>query len=182
MHIVDLVPEDAEHIDVLARVLLASFADLSPAYLPTIDAARAAINETFGEDRCSRLLLTGTGEIGGWIAGARAYGRLWELHPLVVTPQWRRHGFRLALVRDLARLVAARGALTLYASTSDEANRTNLFGQDLYLDPILALQRLRAVGDHPMNFYLKVGFSLVGLMPDAEGRGMPSIHFAMRVG
>jgi aminoglycoside 6'-N-acetyltransferase I len=182
MRIVDLVPEDTQHVAALADVLFASFAELSPAYLPTVEAARAAINETFGDDRCSRLLLTDSQEIGGWIAGVHAYGRLWEMHPLVVSPAYRRRGFGQALVKDLARLVAARGALTLYASTSDESNRTNLFGQDLYSDPLGALERLRAIGDHPMNFYINVGFSLVGVMPDAEGRGMPSIHFAMSVG
>jgi ribosomal protein S18 acetylase RimI-like enzyme len=98
-----------------------------------------------------------------------------------VSPRWRRRGFGQTLAKDLASLVAARGALTLYASTSDETNRTNPFGQNLYSDPIGALGRLRASGEHPTSFYLRVGFSLVGVMP-AEGRGMPSIHFAMNVG
>jgi hypothetical protein len=54
--IIDLVPEDTQRVNELADMLFASFAELSPAYLPTVDAAREAINESFGDDRCSRLL------------------------------------------------------------------------------------------------------------------------------
>jgi aminoglycoside 6'-N-acetyltransferase I len=181
MRIVDLVPENAAQIDEIARLLVESFADLSPGWVPTAEAAHDVIGHTFGGDKLSRVLLTDGDQVGGWIAGMHAYARLWELHPLVVSPRFRRRGFGRALVCDLVQQVAARGALTLYAGTSDETNRTTLFGRDLHADPIEAMRALRATREHPMDFYLKMGFSLVGVMPDAEGEGKPSIHFALRV-
>jgi aminoglycoside 6'-N-acetyltransferase I len=188
MRIVDLSERDAPRIAAIAaiaaiaEILVESFAESSPSYLPSTAAAREQIAESFGEGKLSRVLLTDEDEVGGWIAGAHAYSRLWELHPLVVSPKFRRRGFGRMLVQDLARQVAARGALTLYAGTSDESDRTTLFGKDLYSDPIGAMRELRATREHPIDFYLKMGFSLVGVMPDAEGKGKPSIHFALRVG
>ena len=33
---------------------------------------------------------------------------------------------------------------------------------------------------HAVGFWLRMGYSLVGITPDAEGTGMPTIHFAKR--
>jgi aminoglycoside 6'-N-acetyltransferase I len=72
-------------------------------------------------------------------------------------------------------LVAERGALTLLVGTSDETDRTTLFGADLYD------AKLRSIRSHPLDFYLKVGFTVVGVVPDAEGPGQPTITLAKRV-
>jgi aminoglycoside 6'-N-acetyltransferase I len=127
-------------------------------------------------------LLTQQGAVGGWVAGEHAYGSVWELHPLIVAPRYQRRGYGRQLVMDLAAQVEALGALTLFLSTSDETDRTSLFGIDLYEDPLEALRTLRSTRPHSIDFYRKLGFKLVGVLPDAEGQGMPSIHFAMRIG
>jgi aminoglycoside 6'-N-acetyltransferase I len=181
MPIVDLTPTDTNRIDAIAEILVASFADLAPDYLPTRDKALEEITDSFGDERISRVALTDAGEVAGWTAGAPLYGRLWELHPLVVAHAHRRSGYGRALVQDLARRVSARGGLTLQVSTSDETGRTNLFGCDLYDDPLARLRALKCTQEHPAEFYPRVGLSLVGVMPDAEGPGRPSIYFAMRV-
>ena len=35
--------------------------------------------------------------------------------------------------------------------------------------------------DHPAGFYLRMGFEIVGLIPDANGPGKPDILMAKRV-
>lgn len=181
MPIVDLTPADSHWINAIADILVGAFADFAPSYLATREDALEEIAESFGTQRLSRVLLTPDGQVAGWVAGVRAYGRLWELHPLVVAPEHRGQGYGRLLVNDLARQASSRGALTLQVSTSDETGRTNLFGLDLFRDPLLKLGALETTRDHPADFYLRVGFSLVGVMPDAEGPGCPSIYFAMRV-
>jgi hypothetical protein len=68
MRITDLLPGDAARIDEIARLLVESFADLSPGWVPTAEAARDVIGDGFGGDKLSRVLLTDGDQVGGWIA------------------------------------------------------------------------------------------------------------------
>jgi aminoglycoside 6'-N-acetyltransferase I len=86
-----------------------------------------------------------------------------------------------ALVRDLERLVGERGGLTLWAGSDDEHGETSLSGVDLYADIPGSIQGIRNLRGHPYDFYLKLGFRIVGVMPDANGRGKPDIFLAKRV-
>jgi len=67
--------------------------------------------------------------------------------------------------------------------SDDENDETTLSSIDLYADipgAIRGLKKLR--GDHPYEFYLRLGFRVTGVMPDANGRGKPDIFFAKRIG
>ena len=75
----------------------------------------------------------------------------------------------------------ARGALTLWLGTDDEDGSTSLSGVDVYPDPLEHLTRIQNLREHPYTFYLKMGFVLVGVMPDANGWGKPDIYMAKRV-
>ena len=44
------------------------------------------------------------------------------------------------------------------------------------------LPGLRTWRDHPFEFYQKLGFVIVGVMPDANGLGKPDIFMAKRLG
>jgi aminoglycoside 6'-N-acetyltransferase I len=100
----------------------------------------------------------------------------------VVAASHRRQGIGRALVADLERVVAARGALTLWLGSDDESDETSASGVDLYADVAGAIRGLKTLrGDHPLDFYLRLGFRVTGLMPDANGRGRPDIFLARRV-
>jgi aminoglycoside 6'-N-acetyltransferase I len=77
--------------------------------------------------------------------------------------------------------VRRRGGTTIYLGTDDENCRTSVGGVNLYPDVLGALQRIRNLGDHPFPFYAKVGFVIVGAIPDANGFGKPDILMAKRV-
>jgi len=36
-------------------------------------------------------------------------------------------------------------------------------------------------GAHQSGFYLKLGYKLIGVMPDANGRGKPDLYFGKRL-
>ncbi len=59
---------------------------------------------------------------------------------------------------------------------------TSLAGIELYPDPLEHLLRLEDRGGHAFRFYLKCGFVVTGVVPDANGFGQPDIHMAKRVG
>ena len=58
---------------------------------------------------------------------------------------------------------------------------TTLSGVDLYPNVLAHLANIRNLRGHPYEFYQKLGFVLVGVMPDANGPGKPDIYMAKRV-
>ena len=179
--IVDLA-SDARLIEPTAQLLLDVFRNRTEDW-QDLDSARQEVLASLAPDRISRVLVDESGGVLGWIGGISTYGgRVWELHPLVVTGSRRRLGIGRALVEDLERLVARRGALTLWAGADDEHGETTLSGTDLYPDIQGAIARIRNTGHHPYEFYLRLGFRIAGVLPDANGPGKPDIFLAKRVG
>ena len=183
MHIVDLRSEDGALVHQVAALLVESFAEHWPRAWPDLAAALAEVHQSFDEDRLSRVAVDDRGAALGWVGGISQYdGHVWELHPLVVSPTHRRQGIGRALVADLEARVRERGGLTLWLGTDDEHDQTTLSGVDLYPDVFGHLARIRNLRGHPYEFYQKLGFVIVGVMPDANGPGRPDIFMAKRVG
>jgi aminoglycoside 6'-N-acetyltransferase I len=179
--ILDLDAADEETIRQAANLLVEGFRDGWPQAWPTEEQALEEVLEALGEGRICRAALGEDGTVLGWIGGIPAYdGKVWELHPLVVRPDLRRRGIGSALVVDLEARVAERGALTLWLGTDDETYMTTLSGVDLYPDVLGHLANMENLRGHPYEFYLKLGFSIIGAMPDANGWGKPDIYMAKR--
>ncbi len=179
MRIDDLRHGDTEQITRVAEVLLAGFADHTPAAWPNLASALSEVRESLGADRISRVALDDAGAVIGWIGGISEYdGLVWELHPLVVAQDCQRQGIGRALVADFEERVRERGGLTILLGTDDEDERTSLGGIDLFPNPLEQLQRIRNLRRHPFEFYTKLGYALVGVVPDANGFGKPDILMA----
>jgi aminoglycoside 6'-N-acetyltransferase I len=182
MHIIDLSPADEPTIRQVAALLVDGFREHYPDAWPDLDSALEEVRESFAPDRVSRVALDDDGTVLGWIGGISQYdGNVWELHPLVVRPDRQRQGIGRALVADLEAQVRARGAITLWLGTDDEDNMTTLAGVDLYPNVLERAQNIRNLRGHPFTFYQKVGFVIVGVIPDANGFGKPDIFMAKRV-
>jgi aminoglycoside 6'-N-acetyltransferase I len=180
--IVNLVQENEKRIREAAEMLVQGFAAGWPQAYPDLDGALQEVREFFKPDRICRVAVDETGAAIGWTGGIRHYnGHVWELHPLVVREGFRNKGIGSALVRDLAAQVKQRGGLTLWVGTDDETNMTNLGGVELFPGVLDHLRDLRNLRRHPFEFYLKVGFEIIGVMPDANGPGKPDIYMAMPV-
>jgi aminoglycoside 6'-N-acetyltransferase I len=181
LSIADLVPGDEEAVRQVAQLLVDGFRDDWPEAWPDIDAALREVRESFGENRISRVALDRSGEVLGWIGGIPSYnGNVWELHPLVVRPDLQRKGIGSALVADLEERVRERGALTLWLGSDDDTGMTTLSGVDLYPNVLEHLANIENLRGHPYEFYQKLGFSITGAMPDANGPGKPDIYMAKR--
>ena len=69
-------------------------------------------------------------------------------------------------------------------STIDATNATTLSSVELYDDPIEHLKRidvLDKVRGHAYQFWQKAGYTVVSVLPDAEGCGIPCIKLAKRL-
>jgi aminoglycoside 6'-N-acetyltransferase I len=181
MEIIDLRSAGSSIIEAAAVLLHQSFSGRSIDW-QDLDSARAEVAASFGDDRISRAAVDAGGLLG-WIAGLSTYcGRSWELHPLVVAPSRRRQGIGRALVDDLERQATRRGVHTLWLGSDDEHDETSVSAVNLYEDIPGAIRGFRTLrGEHPAGFYLKLGFKVVGLLPDANGPGKPDIFFAKRL-
>jgi len=175
---------EAEELSLqVAGLLLEAFREHWPAAWPTLEAARQEVRDSFGLDRISRIAVDSDGSALGWIAGHEQYdGHAWELHPLVVHPAHQLQGIGTVLVQDFETQVRARGATTIWLGTDDEDNLTSLGGADLYPDVLERASKIRNLRSHPFGFYQKLGYAIVGILPDANGPGKPDILMAKRVG
>lgn len=118
----------------------------------------------------------------GWIGGIEQYdGRVWELHPLAVKPEYQGQGVGRALVADFEQQVRSRGGLTVWLGTDDENNRSSLSNVNLYTNVWEHIQNVQNLRNHPFGFYQKLGYVITGVLPDANGIGHPDIFMAKRV-
>lgn len=182
MQIIDLHPDNQEAIRQAANLLVEGFKEHWPNAWPNMEAALAEVRESLQSHRISRIAVDDDEVVLGWIGAICEYdGHAWELHPLVVHLDHQGKGIGRALVTDLEGLVRERGGITLYLGTDDEDNMTTLSGTDLYPDVTKHMANVRNLHRHPYEFYQKLGFVIVGVIPDANGLGKPDIIMAKRL-
>jgi len=177
-----LIVEDALAIEQVAGILVAGFAEHWPGSWPDLEAARAAVRASFVADRISRVAVDEHGMVVGWIGGMAEYGgHVWQLDPLVVRPDSQGQGIGQALVADFEAQVRSRGGLTIWLGSDDVDGMTSLAGVDLFPHVLDHLARIRNLRRHPFEFYQKLGYAIVGALPDANGLGKPDIFLAKSV-
>ena len=139
--------------------------------------------ERDGDGESLFLAAIESGEVLGWVGMLPSYcGRVYELHPLVVRHDQQRKGIGTQLVRALENAAKERGGLTLHLGADDErpGGETSLANTDLYDDLPRRISAFDA-GTHQAAFYMKLGFKIIGVMPDANGIGKPDIFMAKRL-
>ncbi len=177
MNIVDLDPENESAVKQAAELLV----DLLPEGWPTFEKALGEVRESFPDERISRIAVEDD-LVLGWVGAIKEYnGHTWELHPLAVRRDRQGQGIGRALVADLEQRVRERGGHTIMLGTDDERGETSLAGIELYPDPLEHVRKMENPGGHPYEFYQKAGYTVVGVIPDANGFGKPDIFMAKRI-
>jgi aminoglycoside 6'-N-acetyltransferase I len=182
LRIVDLASLGEAGREQAAEILVAAFKSSHPAAWPSLTEGRTEVAEALEPDRIARAALDDNGKVIGWVGGIDAYdGNMWELHPLAVAPQSQLKRIGTALVEDFEQQVLARGGNGVFLGSDDETAQTSLAGADLYPDILGSAANIRNVNRHPFGFYQKLGYVVVGLIPDANGFGKPDILMAKRL-
>lgn len=160
----------------VAAVLHAGFSGRSPAW-PTYTMAHAEVCAQSDPSNINLVARTAT-QIVGWIGAHPQYnGHAWELHPLVVAPAFQLQGIGRMLLNTLIHMLQSQQVNTLYAWSDDETQSTSLGGHTLYPDPLNHLANFQPTSHHAGGFYLRNGFVLSGVIPDANGTGKPDLLF-----
>lgn len=177
--IIDLNIENEKHLKQTAELLLTCFENS----WNTIEDAIGEVKESIDGQRLSRIAVDKENNVIGWIGGISKYdGNVWELHPLVVRKDCQNKGVGKLLVNDFEKQVVKKGGITILLGTDDENNLTTLGGIDIYSDLFNNIKSIRNLNKHPYEFYQKMGYTIVGVIPDANGFGRPDILMAKRVG
>lgn len=178
MRIASLDKDDTSQITQAASLLVKCF---QGSWAEEADAVEEVL-ESLLPGRISLVAIGDSGDVLGWVGGKPQYnGRVWELHPLAVLEEHRRKGIGRALVVALEAEAVARGGITMILGTDDEDARTTLGGVDIYQDLLNKIKNIRNLYNHPFEFYIKLGYTIVGVIPDANGWGKPDILMAKRI-
>lgn len=105
----------------------------------------------------------------------------WELHPIIVRKEFRFNKIGTKLLKYLENEVVNRGGITIYLGTDDEFNKTSLSNTDLFDNTYEKIKEIKNIRNHPYEFYMKNGYTIVGVIPDANGKGKPDIIMAKRI-
>lgn len=126
----------------------------------------------------SLLALVEDGHVIAWGGLMPDYGgKVLELHPLVVRADRRGQGLGKMLLSALENVARARYAKVITLGCDDETHTTSLADVDLFENLPEKIAAFESNG-HPTGFYLKMGYSITGVVPEANGKGMPDILMA----
>lgn len=181
--IVDLAVGAEDHMRQTSLLLYEGFRGRTESW-QTLGSASEEVVEALAGNRINRIALDGHSRVVGWVGAIPMGwypGGVWELHPLVVHARFRGKGLGRRLVTDLEERLREVGCRTVYLGSDDENFETSLSGVDLYRDLPRALANIESPGRHPLGFYARLGYTVVGVLPDANGPGKPDIFMAKRL-
>ena len=107
-------------------------------------------------------------------------GNVFELHPLAVRKDCRHRGVAKGLVTAIEGIARQKGGLVIYLGADDESGETSLAGADLFDGLPQKIGDFKP-GTHQSGFYMKLGYKIIGVMPDANGAGRPDIYWGKRL-
>lgn len=173
---VDLHHAKPEHIDAAASVLCNTFIAKGIRTWDTIESARKEVGECLTDGFICAGYVENN-ELVGWVGLRPMYGNTtWELHPLVVATKSQRSGIGRMLLQHVEALARKKSILNIVLGTDDETGSTSLSDLDFQYASIPdAMQNITNKNNHPYEFYQRCGYRIVGIIPDASGKGKPDI-------
>lgn len=179
MQIINMTQLNQAQITQATQIL----ADSIPIGWPTLKDALDEIQERLIPEN-TMLAAVEEDTVLGWggILSPIYNGNVFELHPLAVRNDRRKQGIGRAIVIALEDAARQQGGLTIYLGADDEKEdgETSFANVDLYENLPKRIETFHP-GTHQAGFYMKLGYKIIGVMPDANGIGKPDIIFGKRL-
>ncbi|MBI9014653.1 MAG: GNAT family N-acetyltransferase [Clostridiales bacterium] len=172
MYIIELTIENSKYINEAAEILRQAFPHSYK------NSAKEEVLECL---EAKKVLIAAIEDdiLIGFVGAVPQYGNTaWELHPLVVSESYRSKGVGTKLCMELEQILRNKGCLTIYLGSDDETYSTTLSQTNLFEDTFRKIENIKNLKKHPFEFYQKVGYKIVGVIPDANGMGKPDILLA----
>lgn len=160
----------------MAEILLDGFSDTGTQAWSTMEECNKEVSDSLAEEKISRIAINEEGEVIAWTIGDEIYTNYtWELALLVVKRNSKAKGVGRKMLKDFEEQVLKRGGSVVFLGSDDENNRTSLGGIELYPNPLEHLANIKNLDNHPYEFYQKCGYTIIGVIPHANGFGKPDI-------
>lgn len=176
MKIVQLVNNE-KYIEQCAALLISNFNTI-----PNMETALDIVRRSLDDSKINLISINDKNEILGWICGIENYNlHVWEIQPLVVKESFQNKGLGRLLLSEFDKEVYKRNGVTIILGIQDENHETSLSDVDIYDNTLKKIKKIKNLKHNPYEFYLKNGFTIVGVIPDSNGIGKPDILMSKRV-
>ncbi|MCL1998169.1 MAG: GNAT family N-acetyltransferase [Turicibacter sp.] len=172
------IDESAELLEQAKRLLLDTFTKVGMWLDLDEKEAAETIEESLEDGNICIGIKIGE-QLIGWVGLRPMYKLTWELHPLVLAMEWHGRGYGKILMQELEQQARKRGIIGIFVGSDDEAGKTSLSNPTITNENVAAIfDEIRNISNydsHPYEFYVKCGFSIVGIIPNANGKQKPDI-------
>ena len=115
-------------------------------------------------------------ELIGWAGIRPMYEKTWELHPVAIKKEYQGKGYGRALLGEMERIAHWNGIIGLVVGSDDETFGTSLSEKEITGENIFdEIKNIKNHKNHPFEFYIKCGYAIVGIIPNANGLRKPDI-------
>jgi aminoglycoside 6'-N-acetyltransferase I len=169
------IKDSAGLVKQAADILFSAFGAINKDAWPTEEKALDTVKECIAEQNiCTGILIDE--KLIGWTGLRPMYPTTWELHPMVIAKEHQGKGYGKLLIHQLEEEARKAGITGIVLGTDDETNSTslsdcNITGKNIF-NEILNIKNKK---NHPYEFYKKCGYSIIGVIPNANGPNKPDI-------
>lgn len=169
------INESKETMEQAAKILLETF----PAAKMWPDLNEETALETVEKSIADENICIGIkvdNQLIGWVGLMPMYKKTWELHPMAILPKFQGKGYGKILLNEMEKIAREKGIIGIFAGSDDEMNKTSLSQKDITGENIFEeIRNIKNYDNHPYEFYMKCGFSIIGIIPNANGHHKPDI-------
>jgi len=95
---------------------------------------------------------------------------------MVISRKFHGYGYGRKLLAEMERIALEKGLIGIFAGSDDETDSTSLSDREITAENIFhEIINIKNYKHHPYEFYKKCGYSIVGIIPNANGDRKPDI-------